>query len=74
MLEREVCDDMGVMKNPDGTKVIQPVIFQDPRDIKQFFWKNHIPHVLPNYDAPEESSGNGGHKMKGPPSLHIPGR
>jgi len=74
MLEREVCDDMGVMKNPDGTKVIQSVVFQDPRDIKQFFWKNHIPHVLPNYDAPEESSGNGGHKMKGPPSLHIPGR
>jgi replicative DNA helicase len=75
MLEREVCDDMGVMKNPDGTKVIQPVIFQDPRDIKQFFWKNHIPHVLPNYDAPEESSKDGGgRRMKGPPSLHIPGR
>ena len=73
MLEREVWDDMGCMKNPDGTKVVQPVIFQDPRDIKQFFWKNHIPHVLPNYDAPEESSG-GGQRMKGPPSIRIPGR
>ncbi|CAB4131711.1 DnaB Replicative DNA helicase [uncultured Caudovirales phage] len=66
-LYRPVSDDVGVKLGQDGKPMMMPVIFNDARDIKEIFWKDHFPLNTPDHDSPTPGRGKG-------PAISIPRR